>query len=228
MLRWNFLYRKSLYKHVFHFPMHCMGMTINETCPVVTMWHWARSSHHSFIGTTTTTSWSLDGNGDHDIKPDISCNTDLREMVQSKSFPTISILTVDRPQLWQRWSCTPLFISLSLSLSLCLCIFPSPHLLFIPALLVVLFLRHVLHASRNPLKPLMCCCTLSLLYPPRSHAVRFIALGGLETCGSRFISVMLFGFLFLSVHVICITLFCFSVIVLRKAMVPDCLAYWIL
>jgi len=32
----------------------------------------------------------------------------------------------------------------------------------------------------------------------------------------------------LSFYVICITLFCFSVIVLRMAMVPDCLAYWTL
>lgn len=58
------------------------------------------------------------------------------------------------------------------------------------------------------------------------HMLCIIALDGLETCGTHFISVLLFGFLFSSVFVICITLFCFSVIVLRMAMVPDCLAYW--
>lgn len=36
-----------------------------------------------------------------------------------------------------------------------------------------------------------------------------IALGDLDTRGSCFISVVLFGFLFFSVYVICITLFLF-------------------
>lgn len=45
------------------------------------------------------------------------------------------------------------------------------------------------------------------------------------------IHLILFVFLsvlFIVVHVNCITLFCFSVFVLRMAMVPDCLAYWTL
>lgn len=56
------------------------------------------------------------------------------------------------------------------------------------------------------------------------HMLSITALGGLETHGSHFILVVLFSFLFFSVYVICITLFCFSVIVLRMATVPDCLA----
>lgn len=57
------------------------------------------------------------------------------------------------------------------------------------------------------------------------HLLCITALGGLETFSSHFILVVLFSFLFFSVYVICITLFCFSVIVLRLAVVPDCLAY---
>uniref|UniRef100_A0AAQ4NQG9 SH3 and multiple ankyrin repeat domains 3 n=1 Tax=Gasterosteus aculeatus aculeatus TaxID=481459 RepID=A0AAQ4NQG9_GASAC len=55
-----------------------------------------------------------------------------------------------------------------------------------------------------------------------------IALSGTGTRASHLGSSVHFGFLFSSFNVICITLFCFSVIVLRIAMVPDCLAYWTL
>lgn len=142
-----------------------------------------------------------------------------------KVIPTASILTVDYPRLWQRWSCTPLFLSLSLS---------SPAGAF-----------HILHRHPSTLNcnvtPSFRPSTVCLIWTPSktTHAAVFclscihlihmlciIALDGLETCGTHFISVLLFGFLFSSVFVICITLFCFSVIVLRMAMVPDCLAYW--
>lgn len=147
-------------------------------------------------------------------------------------IPIISILTVDCPRLWKRWSCTPLFLSLFLPLHLYL----LEHFTWsigIPARLIVMFPHHLpaIHSVSH----------LNLLEKPHMllyfvfscihfvHMLCVIALGGLETCGSHFISVVLFGFLFCSlVYVICITLFCFSVIVLRVAMVPDCLAYWTL
>ena len=107
---------------------------------------------HSLI-CTTTPSWSLDGEGDHDIKYNISCNTVLTglfpEMVQSKSSPPSSFrqliaLGCDSDEHAHH------YFSHSLSISA----FLSAHLHFIPALLIVMFFHHLLHTRPTPFKPL--------------------------------------------------------------------------
>lgn len=135
--------------------------------------------------------------------------------------------TADCLQLWQRWSCTPLFLSLFLSLYLSVSLWVcSPH----PPTPLCNITPSLTQSTLCPFKPLqtphaavLCFCCIHLV-----HMLCIIALGGLETCGSHFISFVIFGFLFFSVNVICITLFCVSVIVLRMAMVPECLAFWTL
>lgn len=121
-----------------------------------------------------------------------SISTTIPEIMQTKSSPTspfwqLIAIGCDKDDHAHHY--------FSLPLSFCASAFVSLHLLEhftcsvgIPALSVTYPIHYLPHLNHT------CCCILSCIH--RVHMLCIIALGGLQTCGSHFISVVPFVFFF--------------------------------